>query len=160
MVTPSPNNFQSYYLLVDPCMVRDAANNICQSCIPAYYRSNLQSDNRCLKPTDIPVRHGIDSATMSIKPCADSNCVNCVDNYQTCTECDTANGYILVSGSCVVGVEVTLTCQPVNGSSASPTFAFSCPARIDSIVCPFLFFKLPSHPRFFPKASNFCVMVW
>ena len=54
----------------------------------------------CVNRSIIPVRFGIDAGTQSIKPCADSNCVNCIDNYQTCTECDTANGYILVSGSC------------------------------------------------------------
>ena len=71
-------------------------SKVCNRCLDGYFLK----DNQCLSKTHFPVRHGIDSATMSIKPCADSNCVNCVDNYQTCTECDTANGYILVSGSC------------------------------------------------------------
>ena len=43
---------------------------------------------------------GPDLADFTFKPCAVTNCVKCVDNYQICTECDQANGYILVNGSC------------------------------------------------------------
>lgn len=45
-------------------------------------------------------------------------------------------------------------------SSASPTLAFSNPARMASMVCPFLLRSEGSHPKFFPAAYSFIVMVW
>ena len=108
--SPSGDNFQSYYLLVDPCMVRDAANNICKQCMAgSYFIPHDTANNNCTWKSRLTPGQGIDSATMSIKPCADSNCVNCVDNYQTCTECDTANGYILVDNKCSNNQQVFLT---------------------------------------------------
>ena len=47
LVPDNGGNFQSYYLLVDPCMVRDP-NNICTSCMPgSYYTDKGTAFNNC-----------------------------------------------------------------------------------------------------------------
>ena len=45
--------------------------------------------------------YGQDSTDASVKPCVSEGCMNCTNNYQICTECDTSRGYILQDSSCV-----------------------------------------------------------
>ena len=54
----------------------------------------------CISKPFINEKFGVNRISHRIEPCAVTNCVKCVDNYQICTECDQANGYILVNGSC------------------------------------------------------------
>ncbi len=35
-----------------------------------------------------------------VQPCASEGCMNCTNNYQICTECDTSRGYILAKLIC------------------------------------------------------------
>ena len=101
----------------DHCLACAADYLACTSCKSDFYLTAAGGCSRC----DFT---GVFRVGRRCEECSRS-CVKCRDAADACTECDTANGYILVSGSCVVGVEVTLTCQPVNGSSASLAFAFA-----------------------------------
>ncbi len=98
-IEAATNNFQSYYLLVDNCLSRDASG-YCGSCPPGTAKSSLAPANQCLHPSEYPAASGLDPATESVRPCVPSNCLDCTNNYQICTECDTSRGYILQDGSC------------------------------------------------------------
>ena len=98
-INDASQNFQSYYLTVDRCVNRDGSL-VCQECLPEYYRnSTTEPKNRCLLKTEFPRFFGADTTNKLVKHCSD-NCVKCVDNYQICTECDQANGYAKIDGSC------------------------------------------------------------
>jgi hypothetical protein len=57
-------------------------------------------------------------------------------------------------------LRTTLSSALLFSNSTSLTLAFSSPARMASIVCPFLLRREGSQPRLLPAASNFIVMVW
>ena len=92
---------QSYYLLVDSCIER-FSNNTCKRCIDGYYKLS----STCLNLTSVPAAFGVSGD--SIVSCYDDNCMNCSDNYQICTECDTSRGYILANGACNPNVKLEL----------------------------------------------------
>ena len=54
----------------------------------------------CYRSSNLPRGFGIFAAYGTIVECSKPHCENCSANYQTCTECDQANGYILVNGLC------------------------------------------------------------
>jgi hypothetical protein len=74
----------------------------CYACDSAQKR--FLNNTKCISPPEFSNGFGVDLATNTITTCIDTNCVRCVDNYQICTECDQANGYILVNGSCAMPV--------------------------------------------------------
>jgi hypothetical protein len=82
------NNFQSYYLLFDKCVDRDASG-YCLACMPNSYR---------------PVGFGADNKNFIVSPCSQSpTCRECQSDYTKCTSCDTGNKYYLY--------ETISTCQ-------------------------------------------------
>jgi hypothetical protein len=90
------NNFQSYYLLFDKCVDRDASG-YCLACMPNSYRNNENSGNICLEEPEFPPLYGKDplSSIPLIKGCTTSYCISCTQDYRTCTKCDTATGNYL-----------------------------------------------------------------
>ena len=92
----SQYNFQSYFLLVDNCTVRDGFNT-CTLCPPNSYKSNLLPNNTCISPLDFPLGVGIDIAISSISECVVERCVSCRYDYTLCDMCDTYNGYMINS---------------------------------------------------------------
>jgi hypothetical protein len=74
----------------------------CISCDSA--QKMFLNNSKCIGPKDFAPGFGVDINANKITSCLDTNCVRCVDNYQICTECDQANGYILVNGSCAMPV--------------------------------------------------------
>ncbi len=101
LVSLADRCLQSYYLLVDSCIERDA-NNTCLKCIDGYYRQS----SSCLNVSSLLPRFGVSGD--SVVACYDDNCMNCSDNYQICTECDTSRGYILANGACNHQVPLSL----------------------------------------------------
>ncbi len=99
-IEAATNNFQSYYLLVNKCILRDEMF-VCQTCEAGAYKTHLNPNNQCILPLDFPQKTGIEESTQSIKPCI-SDCILCTNNYQICTECDTSRGYILQNGQCIL----------------------------------------------------------
>jgi hypothetical protein len=79
----------------------------CISCDSA--KKMYLNDTLCISPNQFSPGYGVDLNANAIAICLDTNCVRCVDNYQICTECDQANGYILVNGSCAMPVMFAAT---------------------------------------------------
>ena len=81
----------------------DCRNNylVCSQCVAGTYSLN----GNCVKKSSVQSGYGIDTATNRVLLCADENCKGCLDDYQTCTECDQANGYTLDAGKCVQSLE-------------------------------------------------------
>ena len=109
-------------------IVADCLDSLCGDCRSEVSKCSLcLTDHAFYKSKCVPKSAaidgilGLDSTVHQWKPCAVSLCVNCVDNYQTCTECDTANGYTLVDNKCEkLPTLVNLTCSmPAAGSSSS-----------------------------------------
>ena len=95
----------------------------CLSCVPnpgICKKCDRQQDYilrgpNCVLISSLVAKEGINQQINTVEPCADSNCVNCTNNYQICTECDQANGYILVNGNCEL---------PKNSQSEEPEQGF------------------------------------
>ena len=81
----------------------DCRNNylVCSQCIAGTYSLN----GNCVNKSSIQSGYGIDTATNKVLLCADEHCKGCLDDYQTCTECDQANGYTPDAGKCVQRLE-------------------------------------------------------
>ena len=92
---------------IKPCAVVQCtrcSNNadVCMACNSGggyYYYSGT---NTCTDISNQPLIGplGINSISGVWQVCSDPKCQKCQANYQTCTECDQANGYILVNGAC------------------------------------------------------------
>src|SRR3990167_9343965 len=84
------------------------ADSVCRACSQSDKCTNCSiSSNRslildfqCVDLSYVKLGRGI-TPNRQIVPCADSNCVNCTNNYQICTECDQANGLTLSGTVCV-----------------------------------------------------------
>src|SRR3990167_1888602 len=76
-----------------------AVSDVCQSCSQLSSRPYLLN-SKCIDLPTIGKKQGI-NPKREVVPCADSNCVNCTNNYQICTECDQANGLTLSGTVCV-----------------------------------------------------------
>ena len=95
------NNFQSYYLLADSCLLRDSFL-VCSKCIDGYYLSDLFANNICVAYTSIPNGKGIYAPDKVLRPCS-IGCTKCQDDYEVCTQCNFGLGYYLLksSGACL-----------------------------------------------------------
>jgi len=71
---------------------------ICSGGLMGY--SPLSGIGGCVLPENLPSGFGAEGTTGMSKPCASAGCLNCKADYQICTECDTANGYILEGNAC------------------------------------------------------------
>ena len=74
---------------------------VCSQCAAGKYSLN----GNCVNKGSIQSGYGIDTATNKVLLCADEHCKGCLGDYQTCTECDQANGYTLDAGKCVQRLE-------------------------------------------------------
>jgi hypothetical protein len=72
--------------------------SICSQC--DFNKSFYLNATLCITPSEFSFGYGVDNSTGSITSCKDPHCMNCSANYQICTECDQANGYVLVDGTC------------------------------------------------------------
>jgi hypothetical protein len=93
-------NFQSYYLTVDRCAVRDGSN-VCTDCVDGLglYRVGTAPNNLCMTTAEFPAGYGIDTSQSELANlCSTSNCADCVTNYQICIACTA--GWYLKSGAC------------------------------------------------------------
>ena len=81
----------------------DCRNNylVCSQCVAGMYSLN----GNCVKKSSIQSGYGIDTATNKVLLCSDEHCKGCLDDFQTCTECDQANGYTPDAGKCVQSLE-------------------------------------------------------
>jgi hypothetical protein len=100
-------------------------------------------------------RYGPNWNTQTIVPCALPYCLTCRDNYQICTECDTANGYILVNDmyckDFATPVRVDLSTTPPQHPSADITFLAnfnSVPRVADSDLANTLEVKISGDGRY------------
>lgn len=65
------------------------------------------SREECQTPQNFDAGFGVDLLLRKIKPCVDSNCIDCSSNYESCRKCDTSRQFFLhSSGSCL---QVTTT---------------------------------------------------
>jgi hypothetical protein len=93
-------NFQSYYLTVDRCAVRDGSN-VCTDCVDGLglYRVGTAPNNLCMTTAEFPAGYGIDTSQSELANlCIVSNCVNCNTNILICSECTV--GWYLKTGTC------------------------------------------------------------
>src|SRR3990167_4299439 len=100
-------NFQTYYVLFGYCLDRDT-NNVCTGCYTGGYLDSTSAGNTCLTKAQFPSRNGADEALKRMKPCSDSNCVDCIDDYTVCVACDTvAKYYRSSSNTCIYFQSIT-----------------------------------------------------
>ena len=78
-------NFQSYYLLVDPCL--HYLNNNCEMCSAGYWLVTTQVPLRCVDSTTFVSRAGMLNTTYELRACTDF-CEDCRYDYKTCKSCD------------------------------------------------------------------------
>src|SRR3990167_5219556 len=72
----------------------------------------------CYLLSSIPTGFGMNLSTATSVPCASSGCTFCKSNYQICTECDQANGYILDNGQCKIATLEENSSDPTLNSAA------------------------------------------
>ena len=76
-------NFQSYYILFDMCVGRNAGTRICTTCPAGYYLNTANvADNDCYEEG-----RGKRSGTQALVPCADTNCLECPTSSTICRKC-------------------------------------------------------------------------
>jgi hypothetical protein len=93
-------NFQSYYLTVDRCAVRDGSN-VCTDCVDGLglYRVGTAPNNLCMTTAEFPAGYGIDTSQSELANlCFQGNCAKCLSDNLICTECNI--GWYLKSGAC------------------------------------------------------------
>ena len=81
----------------------------------------------CVEAKNVSSRWGFDAKNGTVVLCQDPHCINCLNNYQICTECDQANGYILDNGQCKF---LRLEADIRNGSSAGISAGLSFEIRV------------------------------
>jgi hypothetical protein len=93
-------NFQSYYLTVDRCAVRDGSN-VCTDCVDGLglYRVGTAPNNLCMTTAEFPAGYGIDTSQSELANlCSDVNCANCLTDRLICLLCNA--GRYLKTGLC------------------------------------------------------------
>jgi hypothetical protein len=96
----------------DDCIGDPMSCNACKT-VEGWFL--FQSSKSCQHKSMIPKfgeRSGPDTSAGIVKACKDSFCLNCSANYQICTECDQANGYVLVNGTCHKLTIITTAVKP------------------------------------------------
>src|SRR3990167_9576396 len=105
-------NLQTYKFLLDPCTSRDTGN-VCQECLPGFYRDSMLAYNRCFASPQFRAAYGIDLSTPSmLKPCAEKYCTSCISDYNICTACDTSSSRVLLGTKCVTSLTVETLNNP------------------------------------------------
>jgi hypothetical protein len=128
-IVPRENkNFQSYYLLFDTCVARDAATTVCSKCLDGYHMQEGVANNTCWDYDEIPKGMGLTSQGFLL-PC-EQGCLGCKDNYMKCTECDESKGYILINGKCPSRVPLRLTSTRFNINTRIAKILFDAPLSI------------------------------
>jgi hypothetical protein len=100
LVGSATQNFQSYYLTVDRCAVRDGSN-VCTDCVDGLglYRVGTAPNNLCMTTAEFPAGYGIDTSQSELaNPCSVGNCAACMMNILICPQCSV--GWYLKSGIC------------------------------------------------------------
>ena len=93
-VSSISNNYQAYYLVFDRCVKRNVLEPLqCELCLPSMYFD--QSFTHCLLLGEFPPNHGVDTATNAIHLCSSQYCLDCTNNYLSCSSCDTQSDYYL-----------------------------------------------------------------
>ena len=89
---------------VKPCQVANCAScindmNICEcDNVNGYYWYN----NQCIMKDAFPVGYGINTGSMKVEPCLDSQCSNCKDDLQQCAKCTpTSTNPYLYQSKCI-----------------------------------------------------------
>lgn len=94
-------NFQSYGIILERCLSRDASG-VCSQCYTGHYRSNSRSGNVCLLPSEFSPKFGVNENSKLMSPCLEQGCFNCRSNYSVCVQCDWDSSYYLFGGVCTL----------------------------------------------------------
>lgn len=92
-------NFQSFGMLLERCLSRDASG-VCSQCYTGHYRNSSKTGNICLLPSEFPPKLGINEANKLMSPCLEQGCYNCLTNYTVCVQCDWDSNNYLFGGVC------------------------------------------------------------
>src|SRR3990167_3078943 len=66
------------------------------SCLSCNTAANYYLDqSECKTKSQFSKTQGVNLSDGTVRTCTDPHCINCLNNYQICTECDQANGYIV-----------------------------------------------------------------
>ena len=114
--------------VVLPCVAANCLQCIddyalCDVCDTVSRYSLVVSTRTCVLLPNVPSGYGLDTVGLAVLPCKDVNCKICTANYQTCTECDQANGYTPDAGKCVQNEYISLTSASYRPSTGMATFA-------------------------------------
>jgi hypothetical protein len=108
------------------CLKCPTNKDLCEECKPTF---SLKFDDKTCTATGTPVaKFGKDTAATiaTVKPCADTNCDLCTDNYQICTQCNNLSLLVPDTGKCYL---LTDTFPPRYGKkvvSGQPTTLVLC----------------------------------
>ena len=102
----------------DPnCVDCCSSTSLCTACnTTGGWLLNTVLD-QCQHPTLSPqfsAGVGFDNVSGNLLACATAYCQNCSANYQICTACDQANGYVLVNGTCHQLTIITTAVTPTS----------------------------------------------
>ena len=106
-IGPSSVELQSYSIIVDTCTSIGCINctgdnSKCRECniTEGYYL--WTHGYACMDRSSFTDGYGFDNSSLTFEKCSLPNCYNCTNNYEICTQCDTAKGYILDNGTCTL----------------------------------------------------------
>ena len=115
----SPSNFPSRTGMVNNTMTFESCSvaqctdctfdsSKCTGCDTAngYFLRETASGGVCELKSELPPRYGVDGTGKKGVPCADSHCIDCLDRFDLCTKCDTAQEYFRSSNSCIAKSEL------------------------------------------------------
>lgn len=115
-------NLNSYFQIGDRCVERDS-NLVCQKCLTNFYRHPSGANNLCNETSAIDKGYGIVRNTDTVQPCFADHCVACLSDYETCSECDAAAGYVMNKGKCHLK-DFNLTSKKLAFGYNTATFTF------------------------------------
>ena len=122
-------NFQTYYFETDTCLYRDKLE-VCTQCAAGKYRNSLLAGGVCLLPSEFAARHGIDATNVLMKACTDSNCLECLSNFDSCSTCDSTYFRHTADNKCYNTATMPVGFGPNTGNSqtqaCSVTFCKIC----------------------------------
>ena len=85
-------------------------NTKCTKCDASS--GKLVYQDTCILPSSSPPGFGPDSGSGTIISCADDSCVNCLTDFNTCTECSSSSGKVIENGVCIPLECLNGGCQP------------------------------------------------
>lgn len=141
--------FSTYEINLNYCA--SFSGTTCSVCFAGYQANSTVGDNRCILPEEYPPFYGASGRT--IAPCKDTNCAECIKNYEACTLCKAGTYLNPLNSTCQVITEPsTFGIDPLNPQKLKQCEDFSC------LNCPNSYLVCKACPaEVFILANGVCV---